>query len=96
MTEPPNKIGRQRSLYIVGLWICALAPATLVTITVQSFKSDLRSGAVILVFVVSWVGSSFAGHWAMFERTAELRKKYPTSSKELRRKTKEFYDSLPR
>jgi len=32
----------------------------------------------------------------MFERTAELRKKYPTSSKELRRKTKEFYDSLPR
>ena len=91
----PKKRGPQRPLYRVGLWVCALAPATLVTIAIQSMKPSLRLGAVLSIFLVAWFASHLVGHWAMFERPAELRKKLPISSKELRRREKEFYDNLP-
>jgi hypothetical protein len=35
-----------------------------------------------------------AGFWALVDRPAELDRKFPTSSKELRRRKKELYDWL--
>jgi hypothetical protein len=93
---PPNKTSGQRLLYRVGLWICALVPAALVTAAIQGSNADLRSGVTLAIFTLSWIASYFVAHWAMFERSAELRRKYPVSSKELRRRQKEFYDNLPR
>jgi hypothetical protein len=84
-----------RSLYRVGLWVCALASATLVTVAVESSTPHFGPGAVLSIFLAAWVASYFVGHWVMVERPAELRKKYPLSSKELRRRDKEFYDNLP-
>jgi hypothetical protein len=92
----PKKTGPLRPLYRAGLWVCALAPATLVTIAIEGFDPRLGPGIVLSVFLVSWVASYFVADWIMFERSDELRKKYPISSKELRRKNKEFYDNLPR
>jgi hypothetical protein len=34
-------------------------------------------------------------NWVFFVRPAELKKKLPITGEELRRKRKEFYDSLP-
>lgn len=90
----PNKNGRPTLLFRIGLWVSAMVPATLVTISGESFHLSPR--AVLAVFMVSWVASYFALDWAMLERAAELKKKYPISSKELRRRTKEFYDSVHR
>ncbi len=92
----PKKIEPLRPLYRIGLWVCGLAPATLVTVAMEGFAPHLRPGTVVSVFLVAWVASYFVGYWIMIERPAELRKKLPTSSKELRRRTKEFYDSLDR
>jgi hypothetical protein len=92
----PKKTGPLRPLYRAGLWVCALVPATLVTIAIEGFNSHLKPVAVLSVFLASWVASYFVGDWITFQRPAELGKRFPTSSKELRRRTKEFYDSLNR
>lgn len=91
----PKKTQPLRPLYRVGLWVCALGSATLVTGAMEGFTPHLRPGVVLSIFLLAWVASYFVGHWIMLERPAELRKKYPVSSKELRRRDKEFYDNLP-
>jgi hypothetical protein len=47
-----------------------------------------------LIFIALWIGFYFAGVWAVVDRLAELARKFPISSKELRRRTKAFYDQL--
>jgi hypothetical protein len=61
----------------------------------EGFNPHAAPGIVLSVFLITWVASCFVGHWIMLERPDELRKKYPISSKELRRKNREFYDNLP-
>jgi len=41
-----------------------------------------------------WIGFYLAVFWALVYRQAELNKKFPISSQELRRRKKEFYDWL--
>jgi hypothetical protein len=47
-------------------------------------------GAVLLVFSALWIGICFAGIWAIVDRPAELNRKVPIRSKELRRTKKAF------
>jgi hypothetical protein len=47
-------------------------------------------------FFLLWILFSFVWRWVFFERSAELDKKIPVSSKELRKRKKEFFDSLER
>jgi hypothetical protein len=61
----------------------------------RGLQYQLRPGVILSIFLGSWVASYFVGDWMMFERPAELRKKFSTSSKELRRREKESYDNLP-
>ena len=85
---------KQSKLRVAGAALSGLAGATLVTAAVSGFFSDLGWKWVAAVFVVFWVSGSYAFLWAMGERADELAKKIPTSSRELQRRTKEFYDSL--
>jgi hypothetical protein len=51
--------------------------------------------AFLVIFVVFAVVFYSLAEW-YWNRPAELAKKLPTSSKELRRKTKRYFDSLPK
>jgi hypothetical protein len=70
--------------------------AVLVTLIVRSFNPTLRSGALFLIFACFCVAFYFLWIWVFVQRPAALAKKLPISSKELRRKRQEFYDSLPK
>jgi hypothetical protein len=61
-----------------------------------SFYSALGPRWVLLIFIGFCFAFYFVWNWFLYERPAELRKKLPTSSKELRKREKEFFDSLPR
>ncbi|HXM21751.1 MAG TPA: hypothetical protein VN948_10855 [Terriglobales bacterium] len=52
----------------------------------------LHLAATLLVFIGLWIGFYFTGTWTIIDRPAELDRKFPISSKELRRRKKEFYD----
>ena len=84
----------QSTLRVAGAALMGLAGATLVTAAVSGFLSDLGWKWVAAMFGVFWVSGSYAFLWAMGERADELAKKIPTSSRELQRRKKEFYDSL--
>jgi hypothetical protein len=62
----------------------------------DKLRPNLRPSAVFFIFVGAYVASYLVWNWTFFERPAELKKKMPISSKELQRRTKEFYDNLPR
>jgi len=52
--------------------------------------------AFIVTFGVFAVVLYFLLEWLFWKRPDEIVKTVPTSSKELRRKTKQFFDSLPK
>jgi len=52
--------------------------------------------AFLVTFVVFAVVLYFLLEWLFWKRPDEIAKRVPTSSKELRRKTKQFFDSLPK
>jgi hypothetical protein len=54
----------------------------------------MPTALMLLLFIVLWVGIYFTGIWTIFYRPAELDKKIPISSKELRKRKKQFYDEL--
>jgi hypothetical protein len=45
-----------------------------------------------LMFITLWVGFYFAGVWLIGNRRAELDRKFPVSSDDLRKRKKTFYD----
>jgi hypothetical protein len=85
---------RQSKLRVAGAALLGLVVATFATAAIRGFLSDLDWKWVAAMFVVLWIGGSYAFLWAMGERVDELAKKIPISSRELRRRKKEFYDSL--
>jgi hypothetical protein len=88
MTEP-----RRSLLQRVGLCLTALPFAVFVTVM---FSIGHRSiPALLAMLVASFCASVLVMKWAFFTRPEELKRKLPISSKELRRKAKEFYDNLP-
>ncbi len=68
--------------------------STVITGIVYGLFGGLRLGLVLMIFVGLWIGIYFAGFWSAVDRPAELSRKFPTSSKELRRRRKAFYDWL--
>jgi len=51
---------------------------------------------LFIIFAASNAGCYLIWNWVFFVRPAELKKRLPITGEELRRKRKEFYDSLPR
>ena len=64
----------------------------LIAVKVYGVWPQMHIALVILIFIGLGVGFYFVGIWAVVDRPAELNKKFPISSKELRRRKKEFYD----
>jgi hypothetical protein len=70
----------------------AIPFGSLVAITTRHVWPGLNISLILLLFVVLCVGFYFTGVWMMVDHPAELHRKFPISSKELRRRRKEFYD----
>jgi len=74
--------------------VLATTWGTLITFMVQEHWPGLHILPILLIFSALWIGFYFAGIWAIIDRPAELNRKFPISSRELRRRKKEFYDWL--
>ena len=83
-----KNIGRFTGVFMATVYTALISGA------VYKFFHGLRLGVLALIFVVLWVGFYVAGNWAAVERPAELNRKFPTSSKDLRARRKAFYDWL--
>jgi hypothetical protein len=92
----PEPKPRKRLFVRIGITATALPAATLLTVLIRSMNPGLRPGAVFVIFLGACIACYLVWNWIFFERAAELEKRIPISSKELRRRTKEFYDNLPR
>jgi hypothetical protein len=77
----------------VGIWLYALASAVLALV---AFHPNVRPIFLLVTFVVVWLLFRIVWGWVFFQRRAELDKKIHVSSKELRKRKKEFFDSLDR
>ena len=78
----------------VGAWLYALGSAVLTIVAFGGLYPDFRPRFLLIAFLVLWILFSFAWRWVFFERGPELDKKIPVSSKELRRRKKEYFDDL--
>jgi len=72
----------------------AVIYASLITLVTHRLWLGLRPIIISALFVGLCVGCYFAGIWVVDERPSELNKRFPVSSKDLRRRKKEFYDWL--
>jgi len=68
--------------------------ASLIVISLRHVWPELHIALSCLVFVILWIGFYLAGLWVIVDRPAELNRKFPISSHELRRRRKAFYDWL--
>jgi hypothetical protein len=68
--------------------------ATLIAETIYDICPGMHVWLVWLIFICLFTGLYCAGFWALVDRPVELDRKFPTSSKELRRRKKELYDWL--
>lgn len=86
-------IGKKNTGRFYGACLATIY-ATLIIGTVYELWSGLHITLALLIFIALWIGFYFAGVWAAVDRPAELNRKFPISSKELRRRKKTFYDWL--
>jgi len=81
------------SVQRVGAWLYALASAVLALV---AFHPNVRPIFLVVIFVVMLVLFRSVWGWIFFQRRVELDKNLPVSSKELRKRKKEFFDNLER
>jgi hypothetical protein len=77
----------------LGSWLYALASAVLALV---AFHPNVRPIFLLVIFVPMWLLFRIVWGWIFFQRRAELDKKIPVTSRELRKRKKEFFDSLER
>jgi hypothetical protein len=77
----------------LGSWLYALASAVLALV---AFHPNVRPIFLLVIFVAMWLLFRIAWGWIFFQRRAELDKKILVTSRELRKRKKEFFDSLER
>jgi len=77
-----------------GVWLSALGSAVMTIVAFGGLYPDFRPRYLVVVFFLLWILFIFVWRWVFFERPAELDRKIPISSKELRRRKKAFFDSL--
>ena len=71
----------------------ALASAVLALV---AFHPNVRPLFLLVIFIAMWLLFRVVWGWVFFQRCAELDRKIPVSSKELRKRKKEYFDSLER
>jgi hypothetical protein len=77
----------------IGTWLYALASAVLALV---AFHPNVRPIFLLVMFVAMWLLFRIVWGWVFFQRRAELDKEIYVSSTELRKRKKEFFDSLDR
>jgi hypothetical protein len=93
-----TKNGWSRPVQRIAAVIFAILFATAFISNLLPSHPELRPKTLFLLFGI-FAGSCVAFYFVMmwvFRRPAELSKKLPVRSKELRRKRQRFYDSLPK
>lgn len=78
-----------------GVSMYAIASAVLTILAIWPLHV-VQQRPLLLMFIGLCIAYYFVWNWFFYERPAELEKKLPITSKELRRRKKEFYDSLPK
>lgn len=76
---------------IFGVFIAAVY-GTLITVGAHDYLPDMSTWVLLLLSGALCVALYFVGRWIAVR--SELNKKLPTSSKELRKRRKRFYDWL--
>jgi len=77
----------------VGNWVMGIGFAMLLT-GIWVAKPHVHPVLIAVVFILLALVLTEFFRWSAFDRPAELHRKFPISSKELRRRTREFFDSL--
>jgi hypothetical protein len=95
MNAVMTRIGKPR-VQRVGAWLYALFSAALTIAAFGGLYPNFRPRSLLIVFLVLWILFSFVWRWVFFERGPELKNKIPVSSKELRKRKKEYFDDLQR
>jgi hypothetical protein len=85
-------IGKQNIGRLYGVCLATVFTSLIAAGTHELWREHTITALPILVLL--WIGFYFTGRWVAVDRPAELNKKIPVSSKELRRRTKAFYDWL--
>lgn len=62
----------------------------------QRLSPTFGFATLFLIFVILTGAFYIVSMWILFEHPAEIAKKLPTTSHELHRKKKAFFDSLPK
>ena len=70
----------------------AVVFGTIITVGIHGYLPHMSVGVLLLLSGALFVGFYFTGRWIAVRN--EQNKKLPTSGKELRRKSQEFYDWL--
>ena len=78
----------------IGAWLYGLGSAVLTIVAFGGLYPAFRPRSLLIAFFVLWIFFSFVWRWVFFDRRAELNTKIPISSKELRRRKRDFFDSL--
>jgi hypothetical protein len=90
-------ISKKNIARITGIIFALFGP--LATLVIYGFWRKMPIPLIILTSIALTIGFYRTGVWVFVERPDEIKKKVPISSKELSRRTKEFYawvDSLGR
>ena len=77
-----------------GRFLGVILAGTFGTVIAETIRLwlGLHLPAAFSLFIALWVGFYFLGMWMIVERPDELDRKFPVSSRELRKRKKEFYD----
>jgi chromate transport protein ChrA len=84
----------------VGIGLLAASSAALLVILVlRIFHKSLHGSVSLLAFIFFAVAAFFFYFfwtWLFFVHPSEIARKFPITGKELRKRKKDFYDTLPR
>lgn len=84
---------KERSAKIYGVSLC-LVYMVLAGLALHGLWPRFGMYASLPILGGLGIGFYFVGKWVFIDRPAELNRKYPTGSAELRRQRKAFFDSL--
>ncbi len=74
--------------------LLALVYMSMVAVAVPGLWQRIGTWLTAILLFLLGVGFCFVGVWVVVDRPAELQKKLPISSKQLRKQSKDFYDWL--
>ena len=84
------------AVHKIGIAIVAVPVAWFLTFIPELFVPNIRPGMKFITFGMSYALACYLWKWLFFDRSLEIQKKLPISSREHRENRKRFYDELPR